>query len=190
MRTQRGFNLRGCGCSIIILAIIGVIVAGVLIVAAINLKQAQDATVKAYGQPVIDLCSNLSAPTVSSELPAGSKVAFLNADDKIVLDQYQKAAAADKVAADKSTLTHVVCIKKTQDVFHTDVYGSSSKYSCVQYQVSADAYVVDVKTGTVLKSSKIKGPTPPDCPDKTDKNLTETGDLPDSTTFLAWVFNQ
>ena len=134
-----GRNRRASlGCSCLILLLIGGAVGGVVIVAAIQLKQDQDKALNQYGETVLNLCTNLS-PSAAAQgglaKQASAKLTFIDAGVKTIRDAYFSALSPDKQAKDKTEITGVVCVNENSTVFDTDKYADSSgnvKYTCTR----------------------------------------------------------
>lgn len=152
-----------------------VVIGGVAVVGAISLKADQDAAVAKYGEQVMNLCKT-TTKAKSDVLPLNAKVAVVNAELSTIYDSYQKAFATANQAAGKADITHVVCMSSTKSTYDTDTYGG--KYKCTRYRQNFDVYIVDVKTGKTISYQEVQGATPPECPGKTDKDLTRYGDYP------------
>lgn len=150
---------------------------GVVAFSVITLKQDQDAAVAQYGEEVINLCKDVS-PDGTGALPTDAKIVFLNKNLRIIDTSYQKSVATSKQAAGKADVTHVACVSSKSEVYDTTSYGATGKYTCTQYMSNVEVYVVDVKTGKTVNYKVFKGDTPPECPDKTDKDVTRTGNSP------------
>jgi len=171
---------------ILALVIIGVIVA-VLAFSAASLKADQDAAVAKYGAEAVNLCKNTVDKAASGALPAGAKLVFIDSNLSTIHYEYQPKLvknAADRAAEDKSTLTHVACTKQIEVLYDTDTYGASGKYTCKRYSRNIEVALYDVKTGKQIGFWTVKGATPPECPEKTDKDLTKYGNPPVSETIF------
>ena len=189
-----GRNRRASlGCSLLVLVIIGVVVGGVFIVGAIQLKQDQDKALAQYGDSVLNLCNNLvpnSPVDASLAKGASAKLTFIDAGNKTIRDAYFNALSAGQQAKDKTDITGVVCVNETSTVYNTDKYTDSAgtvKYTCVQYQKVADVYLFDTKSSKLVAYQQFTGPVPPDCPDKTSENTSRTGDSPAAADLTAWA---
>jgi hypothetical protein len=107
-----------------------------------------------------------------------------------ILEPYLNALPAALQGRDKSDVTVMLCLRENKIVFDTDQYGSPPKYTCTRYERDLLAYLVDVKTGKTLSYKRFEGTEPPDCPEKTDKNVTRTGDLPPAADVSRWITNR
>ncbi len=152
--------------------------AAVIIIGAISLKADQDAAVAAYGAEVVNLCKNTVDDTMDGSLPDGAKLAFINAGLSTIHSEFQDKLSAGKAAKDKTTVTHVACTSTTDVLFDTDSYGSTGKYVCKRYAKNMGIALFDVKSGKQIAYWKVRGATPPGCPEKTDKDLSKYGNPP------------
>ena len=184
---------RSLGCSLIALVVIGVVVGGIFTVAAIQLKQDQDKALATYGDVVLNLCNNLSqnaAVDASLAKSASAKLAFIDAGNKTLRDAYNSALSADRLAKDKTDITGVVCVNETSTAINTDNYKDSAgviKYTCTQYQKVMEAYLIDTKSSKLVAYQQFTGSAPPECPDKTSSNTSETGSSPAASEVTAWA---
>ena len=153
---------------------------------AAPLKAAQAAALTRFGPDVLKKCQGVTSAK-GGKLPADAKIAVINSVDNDVYDIYDTALPGNIRATDKSDVNVLLCLTEKKSVFHTDFYGASKKYSCIQYARDMVGYLVDVKTGQTLDTRQFDGQEPPDCPDKTDANLTRTGDIPEVSDITNWI---
>lgn len=172
---------------VLALVIIGGIVA-VLAFAAASLKADQDAAVAKYGAEAIGLCKNAVDSSVTGDLPSSAKLVFIDSNLSTIHYEYQPKLvkdAANRAADDKTTLTHVACTKQVEVLFDTDSYGATGKYVCKRYARHMEVALFEVKTGKQVGYWKVKGATPPECPEKTDKDVSKYGNPPISTDIFG-----
>ncbi len=187
---MRGLILR-LGIIAAVSVIVGALYVGVTFVQGAGVRQAHDAALSRYGEAALQRCQITGkASTNADSPPAGLKLAILNGKDGTIFEPYNSALSAKRQAKDASDLAAVLCMTENRSVFDTDTYGgttSSKRYSCVRYARDLDAYLIDVKTGKVLRYTQFAGAEPPTCPDSTDSNLTRVGELPPASDVLDWV---
>jgi hypothetical protein len=118
-------------------------------------------------------------------LPDDAKVVFIDKALSVISTSYQGKVPAARKATSKNDVTHVVCVHTTEELYSTDEYGSSGKYTCKRYTRDLETYIFDVKTAQQIGYQKFVGATPPDCPEKTDKSLTKYGDQADPVDVLS-----
>lgn len=178
---------------LIILALILVCVFGLYVVVTtaqdMPLQQAQAAALNRYGEDLIRLCKN-PAQAASAALPSTLKLGVVDSTTGAIFEPYLNGLPAAMQAKDKSDINVMLCLREDIIVFDTDQYGSPPKYTCTRYERDILAYLVDAKTGKTLGYRRFEGAEPPDCPDKTDTNVTRTGDLPPAVDVNQWLANR
>lgn len=185
--------MRGLILRLGIIAAVSVVVAalylGVTFVQGAEVRQAHDAALQRYGDAALQRCQ-ITGKAGAGSPPAGLKLAIFDAKNGTAFEPYNSALSATRQAKDASDLAAVLCMTENRAVFGTDTYSgtkSSTRYSCVRYERDLDAYLIDVKTGKVLRHMQFTGAEPPTCPDSTDSNLTRVGELPPTSDVLDWV---
>ncbi len=166
---------------VVVLAIIG----GVIALSAASLKGAQDTAVSKYGADAIALCQNTIDTTMSGQLPDTAKIVFIDSGLSTIDSEYQSKLAANSAASDKTNLTHVACTKQTDFLYDTNSYGTSNKYTCDRYRKDLAIALYDVKTSKQVAYWTVEGATPPECPSKTDQDLTLNGNPPIATDIFS-----
>lgn len=153
---------------------------------AMPVKQAQEAALSRFGADLLKLCQSVTK-TRGGTLPTETKIAAINGNNSTVFDDYNTALPANLKANDKSDVNVLLCLTEEKTVFNVDEYGKPVKYTCTQFSRDITAYLVDVKTGKTLDYRAFDGQEPPECPDKTDSNLTRTGNLPLASDLNSWL---
>src|SRR5262249_29340346 len=119
--------------------------------------------------------------------PNKLKVGVINNDKKTVYDVYEQALPDELRATDKSDVTVLLCLMENKNVFAKDEYGEPTQYTCTRYTRDLIGYLVDVKTGKTLDYFNFVGQEPPECPDKTDSDISRTGDIPPASDIVVWL---
>jgi hypothetical protein len=153
---------------------------------ALPVKQAQEAALSRFGADLLKLCQGVTK-TRDGTLPTEARIAAINRSNGTVFDDYDTALPANLRATDKSDVNVLLCLGEEKSVFNVDEYGKPVKYRCTQYTRDITAYLVDVKSGKTLDYRTFDGQEPPECPDKTDTNLTRTGNLPLPSDLNSWL---
>ncbi|GEM_PF-5067865 len=153
---------------------------------AMPVKQAQEAALSRFGAELLKLCQG-ATKTRDGTLPSAVRIAAINRSNSTVFDDYDAALPTNLKATDKSDVNVLLCLSEEKNVFNVDEYGKPVKYRCTQYTRDITAYLVDVQTGKTLDYRTFDGQEPPECPDKTDTNLTRTGNLPPASDLNSWL---
>ncbi len=148
--------------------------------------QAQQNAQNRFGANLLDLCKT-ATKTRKGALPAEARIAVIDSDKRIVYGAYEDALPDDLRATDKSDVNVVFCLSENKTVFDTDEYGTPTKYTCTRYERDLVGYVIDIQTGKTLNYHTFDGQTPPECPDKTDSDISRTGDTPDPLDVITWL---
>jgi hypothetical protein len=177
----------------IIIAVVAIGCLGLVCVALVLFKQAQDKTLAQFGEKAVVLCDHLN-PDLTGKgnvEDVRDKLAIINTSTMITSDELFDALPAERRAQNKEELTGVVCISTGSTVYDTDTYGSGNveKYTCTRYRSTTTAYVFDAKSGQLIANRTFEGDTPPSCPERTNKNISQYGNSPDSQLILDWLLS-
>jgi hypothetical protein len=199
LRCRERFNpggelMRGLIERLILLLLIVAVDFGAYIVVSTAqlgpLRAAQADTQARFGDKLSG-CGSLKAVTASAgRIPAGAKLVVVDSKHTVVYQDYQAALPTEAQAKDQNDATVIACLTEKLTYVATEQYGSptdSTRYSCVRNRRDFSTALVDFATGQTLSSGTIQGPKPPECPDKTDSNLTRNGDLPAPDMVSRWL---
>jgi hypothetical protein len=150
------------------------------------LKQAQETALNRFGADLLSLCQS-ATKTRNGSVPNNARISVINSDTKTVYEIYNEALPDNMRATDKSDVTVLLCLSENKSVFAKDEYGQPTKYTCTRYARDLTGYLIDIKTGKTLNYRSFEGQLPPECPEKTDVNLTRTGDIPPSSDITDWL---
>jgi hypothetical protein len=176
---------------IIAYLIVSTVVAGALAVAAIYVQgvpiQAAQAAAKTLLGTDALICNN-AAPVKRKTAPLfNGKIVVLNRRTNGIDSTFHDALPTTLRASQASEVGLILCVEPVKTYFDTDYYGASNKYSCTRYTQDLKVYALDPVAKTVTASDTIEGGTPPECPDKTDTDLTKYGDFPTVADILKWL---
>jgi hypothetical protein len=146
-------------------------------IAAENTKTA---IINNFGSENFSLCKK-TTDAAGWELSSNAHLMAVNNASLVLWNEYQQQLPGSARAKSRRDLTHVLCLEPSSKEYATDKYGDDDGavvYTCVRYRRYIDAYLVNVESRKTVGHRKFKGEVPPECPERTDMNLTVYGDDP------------
>ena len=145
-----------------------------------------------FGANNLSRCNNLMQ-VGDGNLTNTSRIVVIDATTSQVSDDYQAAVPNVNRATSNSDLTDVVCIRNKEIVYAEDSYGEKDSqitaYRCTRYIEQVEAFVIDVRTGQPVAYQRYNGSLPPVCPEQTDTDLSEFGNMPSTATVITGLFS-
>jgi len=145
-----------------------------------------------FGANNLSRCNNL-VQSGNGRLSNASRVVVVNPTTGQVWDDYQSAVPAANQAASSADLTDIICIQTWNTVYNEDTYGEQNSstivYRCTRYIEQTGAYIIDAHTGQPTAYKVYTGGPPPDCPEQTDRDLSEYGSPPTPATVIVGLFS-
>jgi hypothetical protein len=139
-----------------------------------------------FGRSTLDLCRDANETSKWVSYTSPHVVVVNKATQEIMTTLHDKVPTSMK-ATSKDDLTHVMCIDMASKEYATDEYGDKNGktvFTCVRYRRVWDVYIVDAKTGKTTAEKVFLGAIPPECPEKTNKNISRYGEHPTINTVM------
>jgi hypothetical protein len=163
---------------------------GITYVQGIPIRAGQQKTVELIGDNV-KLCETANLKKSNRQIASlDGTIGIIDAKKMRFYDDYQAGLPDARQVKTPSELAGIICLREMKTEVEVAKYGSitsTKRYTCTRYGRDLEAWLFDVKAKKLLAYRVFEGTQPPECPDKTDSNLTKTGNLPPVADIADWL---
>lgn len=161
---------------------------GISYVQGVSIREGQQKTAELIGDNV-KLCETANLKKTNRQLASlDGPIGIIDAKKMRLYDDYQVGLPAARQVKALSDLAGVICLREMKTEVDVANYGkTSTRYTCTRYGRDLEAWLFDVKTKKLLAYRIFEGTQPPECPERTDSNLTKTGNLPPIADIADWL---